>query len=139
MLHDSFHPSLLLLLAFPNIFLLKITAFQLAVWTTTTGRHHCLAASTCVTRKTCFPLCVSFCVPYPPWPSCQVKYQRSLVWKMAHPEAIISTEEREKEKHVWSLPPSPWQRQMDVKLGLGYSPQSSGRSAKPPEPRRNTW
>ena len=60
-LRDSFQPSLLLLLAFSHIFLLRITALQPAAWTTTTGRHHCLAASACVTRKTCFPSCFLLC------------------------------------------------------------------------------
>lgn len=48
---------------------------------------------------------------------------------MVHPEAISSAEKREKGKHVWFLPPSPWQREMDVNLGLGVQPSESWRTS----------
>lgn len=61
------------------------------------------------------------------------------MWKMVHPEAIGSTEGREKEKHVWFLPPSPWQRKMDVRLGPGYRAfRVLGDQQGRPEPRKNT-
>lgn len=49
---------------------------------------------------------------------------------MVHPAATGSAERGER-KHMWFVPPSPWQRKMHVKLGTGYRLKSSGRSAKP--------
>lgn len=129
-----FHPPLLLCLAFPNIFSLKITVFSARGLDSKRSRHCRLAPSTCMPVKTRLALCVPSLCPI------HLAVAPGEMVALADVEDGSPGGRRRRRQRggepEWFLSPSRWQREMGIKLRLGCSLESPGRSTKPARARK---